>query len=80
VAYGPEAHTGHLAYEAVVEHTPTGNRLFVTVDPFREDGTTPSEAVRDSLFQAFITRLEGMSDVTVISATKTGNFSASVTP
>jgi hypothetical protein len=77
--YGPETHTGYVSYEAVVEHTPSANRLLITVDPFRVDGTTPSEATRDQIFQAFLNKLAEIPNSTVISAVKKGNFSAAVT-
>lgn len=78
--YGPEVHTGSMDYEVILEHTPSANRLMISVDPFRVDGTTPTEAARDQLFQAFLNKLNEIPNTAIISAMKKGNFSAPVTP
>jgi hypothetical protein len=78
--YGTEAHTGFLRYEVVLNHTPSGNSLNITVEPFRTDGTTPTEAARDQMFQAFLNKLNELANVTIVSAAKKGDFSTPVTP
>lgn len=77
--YGPEAHGEAIRYIVVVNHAPTETNLSITVTPFKEDGTTPSEAIRDALFQGFLDKLPLIPGVTVLSAVKRGEFSANVT-
>lgn len=78
--FGPETHTGFIAYEAVVEHTASTIRLDIRVAMRRADGTTPSEATRDQIFQAFLNKLAEIPNTTLISSIKYGSFSATVTP
>ena len=81
MAYSLESHSGFVAYDLVMQHTSTGIKANITVNMLPNDeGIYPSEAQRDSLFQGFLTRLNGMAGATVISASKTGSFQANVTP
>lgn len=80
MAYDTEAHTGYLEYEIVIDNVAPGVGLQITVDPFSSNGETPDEASRDAAFQAFLTAAAGIVGVTLVSATKRGNFAANVTP
>ena len=80
MAFGAEAHTGFLRYEVVLTHNPSGNSANITFEPFRNDGTTPTEAQRDQIFQAFLSKLGELANVTINSATKKGEFATPVTP
>ena len=44
------------------------------------DGSYPSDAVKDSLFQAFLTQVSQIANVTVNSATKSGGYITTITP
>lgn len=79
MAYSAESHTGYVTYELELAHT-SGIRMRVTADPFLADGSTPTEALRDSMFQLFLTALAGIAGTSIVSATKRGQFTASVTP
>lgn len=81
MAYGPEQHTDEISYEVVIDHT-SGARFTLAVSPtvyLPNGGTAPTEATRDALFQAMVTRLTGLSGVTIASATKRGTYAAQVT-
>lgn len=78
MAYSTEAHEGPTTYMAVIVQDSTGVKanVMVTFDPTQ----VTTENQRDILFQAFLTRVSGLSGVTVQSAAKKGGYSASVTP
>lgn len=80
MAYGPETHTGYLTYEILLEHVPTAVRLGIYVNPHKADGSVPSEASRDQIVQTFLNKLSELPNTTVVSATKKGEFNASITP
>lgn len=78
--FGPETHTGFIAYETLLEHIPSGIRLDIRVSMRRADLTVPPEATRDTVFQAFLNKLAEIPNTTVLSSSKYGYFTASVTP
>lgn len=82
MAYGAEIHdTGFITYSANITHTTTGIQatMSVVMSP-DQTGVYPTEAKRDSLFQAFLTQIAAMPNVTVNGASKSGSFRTSVTP
>lgn len=80
MTYGQETHTGHLSYETLLEHVPSTIRLGIYVTMEKADGSIPSEATRDQIFQAFLNKISTIANTTVVSATKRGKFSTPVTP
>lgn len=82
MAYGSETHdAAFVSYEAKITHTPTGIQASVRVDIFPDGtGVYPTEAKRDTLFQAFLTQIATMPNTTVNSAIKRGGFTTPVTP
>lgn len=79
MAYGTEVHTPNIVYQVILEHTPTGNRVTLDFDPYHPNGSTPTEQVRDQLFQGFLTHLATLGNTTIISATKQGGYTTPVT-
>jgi len=80
MAYGVETHADAVSYEMVLDHAGTGIRATIRVDMGLIVGGVASEALRDQVFQAFLTRVAGMPGATFQSATKIGSHTASVTP
>lgn len=80
MAFGPEAHADAISYEVIIDHASTGVRATIQVGMGLIVGGVASEALRDQVFQAFLTRVSGMPGATLQSAVKTGSFNASVTP
>lgn len=82
MAYGTEAHdNGYITYTANITHTVTTIKATVSVVIMPDQNNVyPTETKRDSLFQAFLTQIAAMPNVTVNSATKNGTFSTPVTP
>ena len=78
--YGPEIRTGDVFYKFTATHNPTGIRAIVSIEPTRADGTTPTEAQRDTVFQSLLNKFNELPNVTINSATKGGNFVSQVTP
>lgn len=78
MAFATEVHGDSVNYMAILEHTPTARRLSITAVPYKESGSM-TEAQKDALFQAFLDKVAQITDVTVISATKRGEFSANIT-
>ena len=82
MTYGTETHSIDLiGYHAHLTHVPSGIKVIVTMDfEQNSDGSFPSEANRDALFQAFLSTMASMANVSFTSAEKRGAFVASVTP
>lgn len=82
MAYGSESHTpGIVYYRTIVNHTATNVDLEISVRMYNHsDGSAPSEATKDQMFQALLTKIATLSGVTVTSADKRGEFIQTVTP
>lgn len=82
MGYGTESHdAGFVTYTAIITHSTTGIQASVAVNIFPDEtGKYPTEAKRDTLFQAFLTQIAAMPNVTVNSAVKRGTFNTPVTP
>ena len=80
MAYGAETHADFTYYEVTLDHAGTSIRAFIRVNMTTIAGDVAAEALRDQVFQAFLTRVTGMPQATLVSATKNGSFVASVTP
>lgn len=79
MAFGAETKNSHIVYQVTLEHTPTSVRVDFELDLYKTNGDTPSEAQRDSLFQAFLNHLATLPNTTIVAATKNGKYSAPVT-
>jgi hypothetical protein len=68
-------------YNIDVTHTSSGisANINFNIKP-NPDGSYPSDAVKDSLFQAFLTQISQLANVTVNSATKMGGYITTITP
>lgn len=77
MAYGSEAHSTATSYVIAMTHTATGIKARVVVS--FEPTPASTEAQRDAIFQAFLTRVAGLSGASVDSAEKVGGYSTSVT-
>jgi len=66
-----------MSYNAVVTHVATGIKANVSVMFSPEVEST--EAQRDSIYQAFFTRIAGLAGATVENGVKTGTYTVSVT-
>lgn len=79
MAYSAESHTNVLPYDATISLS-SGTNLEFTVDLYNPDGSPLTEDDRDAVFQTFLTNVAGIAGVTVVSATKRGQYAATVTP
>lgn len=85
MSYGTESHDGLPSYEVILEHPSTGMQARVMVVPmygsFVPSGDpVTDEALRDQLFQQVLTDMANLGVMTVVSATKRGNYLVPVTP
>ena len=79
MSYSAESHTNFLPYDATISMS-SGTNLEFTVDLYNPDGSPLTEDARDATFQTFLTDLAGIAGATVVSATKRGQYAATVTP
>lgn len=79
MSVGNESHGASISYVTVINHNPSGNKLSITVVPYRDDEAALTEATKDALFQAFLDKLATLSNVTIVSSSKRGEFTAPVT-
>lgn len=78
MAYGVETKIQPCNYALTLRHNSTGFVMTITV---LFDGTqSHTDAQRDSLFQAFLTKVGELQGATVLSANKQGTYSQPVTP
>lgn len=77
MAYSPDADLGAMhTWELGFTHTPTGIKMVCSVSPTG----TGTEAQKDSVFQAFLDRVNGLNNITMDYARKTTLYQSNVTP
>lgn len=82
--YGPESHTGYATYSAVLRHVVVDREVLVQVSASTGVTTPPAnlaelEAQNDALFESVLADIVALGSLVVVSATKSGGYTADVT-
>ena len=79
MTYTPDTDSGVYTHEVRFTHTPTGVQLFCQIQRIEPPGPA-TEAQKDAVFQAFVSKVAELAGVVITSATKTTLYTSQCSP
>jgi len=79
MAYSADVDNGVYIHEVAFVHTPTGLQMHCQLLMQPANGQTPTEAQRDSVFQAFVTKVSELNNITITYSRKISQYTSTVT-
>lgn len=78
MSYTAPADSGNDSYSMTIKHNSSGIILEVKIVAY--DGTTPSRATKDAVFQGAVDKLAGIAGTTILGAKRDISYVSDITP
>lgn len=79
MAYSPEVDNGIYIHEIGFAHVPTGIQMHCQLQMQPVNGFNPTEAQRDAVFQALVTKITELNNISITYSRKITQYSSNVT-